>query len=863
MSSGSLTTGLGATTITGIENLKGSQFRDYIVGDSTDNSLDGYSGDDIIEGGAGKDYLLGGDGNDTLRGDSGVDIYEGGNGEDILDFYSATGRVVVDLTAVNIVTDDGYGNTETAVTGIENIGGTSTYNDTLTGDNNANKIYGYGGHDSLYGLDGIDTIFGATGNDNIYTGAGIGDVALGESGTDTLYGNFDGDFLWGGNTVEDVETDWINFATTTAGVILDLGTTVTVGTGIYSGLYSKALIVDATPLDNTDNTQFDYIRQIENIIGSSGDDTLSGNASQNSISSGDGDDIIFYTRGNDYYNGGNHTTSTGQGSGTPTLGNGDWISLEKESTTTVVVRLDNGIVGDTTNNGSTGVANILNVENVIGYNGLQNSTAWGTTGNNIFVMYGGADDVVGLQGDNIYDLGAQNDAAYASNGNDTIIGGLGNDRLDYYNWSGSGTQQSTIIILTSQDFNNNGNTTDANESVTIQSITVQGLGTLADGSYNFFRIRDGRTGTFDYLYQETSADALANGVVAGTSDFEYFYLSNFNSDLGDIFSGDADANSVWGFNGNDTIYTQGGDDYINGGNGNDIINGGSGKDRVAYDTDAQVNLSDTTQGGIAASTAIGEGTDTLVGIEDVQGGAGTDRIYGSDSVNTIWGGEANDTLYGLGGNDFLYGGNGLDSLYGGIGNDSLWGENGNDTIYGGADNDRIDGGNDNDTMYGEAGVDLLYGQAGDDTLDGGTENDTLWGGLGNDLLILDFSGVDKIYGEGGTDTVSFTGTTSTISADTNFAPSATTINTVEKFDLSSLSLNSSSDSTEFIFTDALLTTWTGSSTGSFTLSFTSSQREKIMFTDSGGTVRDTAAEISDGATYTVGSHSLTIDITDI
>ena len=61
----------------------------------------------------------------------------------------------------------------------------------------------------------------------------------------------------------------------------------------------------------------------------------------------------------------------------------------------------------------------------------------------------------------------------------------------------------------------------------------------------------------------------------------------------------------------------------------------------------------------------------------------------------------------------------------------------------------------------------------------------------------------------------------------------------------------------------MIDAWTGNSTGNLTLSFTSSQREKIMFTDIGGTVRDSVAEIADNTTYTIGNSSLTIDITDV
>ncbi|GKT36459.1 hypothetical protein ADUPG1_003168, partial [Aduncisulcus paluster] len=86
MIGGSVTGGLGVTSIFQIEHLKGTTYRDTLGGDSANNSLDGYTGDDILYGHGGADYLVGGEGDDTLRGGSGSDQYDGGVGEDILDF---------------------------------------------------------------------------------------------------------------------------------------------------------------------------------------------------------------------------------------------------------------------------------------------------------------------------------------------------------------------------------------------------------------------------------------------------------------------------------------------------------------------------------------------------------------------------------------------------------------------------------------------------------------------------------------------------------------------------------------------------------------------------------------------------------
>jgi len=104
------------------------------------------------------------------------------------------------------VYDDGYGDSinddsskkaDGAISGIENLGGTEAYNDTLIGNDDTNKIYGYGGDDSLYGKGGADVLYGDSGLDNIYGG----------DGDDTLYGGGDDDTLRGGDGVDEYHGD--------------------------------------------------------------------------------------------------------------------------------------------------------------------------------------------------------------------------------------------------------------------------------------------------------------------------------------------------------------------------------------------------------------------------------------------------------------------------------------------------------------------------------------------------------------------------------------------------------------------------------------------------------------------------------
>jgi len=128
------TVGAGVDTLIDIENLRGSDFGDWLAGDDLSNEIlgggggdriFGRSGFDQIDGAQGNDFLFGNQGNDTLTGGAGNDTHWGGLGDDtfifdinwgndsIQDFEA--GSDVLDFSAVTGV--DGFHNltyTETA-----------------------------------------------------------------------------------------------------------------------------------------------------------------------------------------------------------------------------------------------------------------------------------------------------------------------------------------------------------------------------------------------------------------------------------------------------------------------------------------------------------------------------------------------------------------------------------------------------------------------------------------------------------------------------------------------------------------------------------------------------------------------------
>ncbi len=94
-------------TLSGFENVRGSNFDDIITGEGSSNYIRGADGDDIINGEGGDDLLQGDGGDDIVNGGAGNDEFPDGLGADILNGQEGddTFRVVKQS---NSLTEDQY-----------------------------------------------------------------------------------------------------------------------------------------------------------------------------------------------------------------------------------------------------------------------------------------------------------------------------------------------------------------------------------------------------------------------------------------------------------------------------------------------------------------------------------------------------------------------------------------------------------------------------------------------------------------------------------------------------------------------------------------------------------------------------------
>ncbi len=119
-----------------------------------------------------------------------------------------------------------------------------------------------------------------------------------------------------------------------------------------------------------------------------------------------------------------------------------------------------------------------------------------------------------------------------------------------------------------------------------------------------------------------------------------------------------------------------------GGLGADLINGRGGTDVANYARSAAaivVTMSQTVVGSGTVKDGNGS-TDSIAGIEEVDGSQFADRFVMGRGKDIVIGGAGNDRIEGRFANDSLYGGDGNDHITGGLGGDILSGGAGRDVF---------------------------------------------------------------------------------------------------------------------------------------------------------------------------------------
>ena len=672
-------TGLGIDTLVDIENVTGTAFGDTLTGDDEDNwlwgatdaagiadTIDGQGGNDLIEVGAGNHIVSGGSGTDTLLFNPFAPGSLGGT---------------ISLALQGAAQDTGSG--MMTLSGIENLSG-SSFDDSLTGDGNANVLAGSEGNDSLAGGAGNDALYGdgfigtqGSPSGPITTYEDVSELG-GVSGDDTLEGGDGNDQLFGGGG-----NDTASYAAAAGAVFAGLGAGGSGGSFGAAGNDSFNSIENLTGSDFND--QFGGNDEINVLTGNGGHDIMVGRGGDDVLIGGDGDD---YLRGDD------------GDAGDDIIDGGSGWDRAAFNLALAGVTIDLNIQGVAQDTGL-GMDTLISIEHASG--STFNDTIIGDGGDNWLRTWGGDDVVSGNGG---------NDLIETMPGNNVVDGGSGVDSWSFYGdgtFFSSGVTVSLALQGTAQD-------------------TGQGV-MLATGFENL-------SGT---IYGDTLVGDNGGNVLAGDLGDDTLRGGAGN----DVLLGDGSIFVDWHGDGGSGPITQfaditgilggvAGNDLLEGGLGNDALDGAGGIDTASY-----ANASGGVNVNLGSGLALGaDGDDTLANIENAIGSQFGDTLNGSGGDNVLEGLGGNDIIQGQGGNDTIYGGDGDDTLRGDAGELSL-AVSGDDVIHGGNGNDGLRGGLGDDQLYGGANNDLMRGNGGVDYFDGGADDGEGFNGIGDRVSFFD------------------------------------------------------------------------------------------------------------------------------
>ena len=521
----------------------------------------------------------------------------------------------------------------------------------LTGTAGADKLVGAGGSDIIRGRAGDDYLSGGGGNDELD----------GEAGDDTLEGGPGRDTLDGG--ANGVAGDTISYARSADAVRVNLGKATATG----------------------GDAEGDVFENVENIIGSAGDDWLRGNANDNRLTGLAGDDtLIGGGGGNDTLSGGAGDDALNGGEGDDTLIGGAGADL-----------LTGGPGGDTLSYaGSDGAVDIRlrhdhasgghaegdvyrDVEHVTGSDhddrlgGLHRPAGASAGGDNTLSGGGGDDEIYGGSGD---------DELNGDGGDDALYGGVGDDELD------GGAGDDTLIGGPGKD---------------------EFIGGAGEDTASYATARDEKV-TVDLTW--TASQSAADPNNPSHSDGDYFPTGHgvenvIGSPRGDTIHGDDGPNKLWGGAGADTLNARNGDDIIDGGPGGDDIDGGAHyvEEIVVPEQVIQEEITDEMEGvmviiqprivipghtipgrqgegdtvtyensdaGVRVSLTTGRGEgghaegDRISNVEHLVGSGHDDRLFGDGNANRLSGGAGDDKIVAGLGDDRVEGGAGADTMDG-------------------------------------------------------------------------------------------------------------------------------------------------------------------------------------------------------
>ena len=632
----------GTDTLSNIENIRTGSGADNITGGTNVNTIDGGGGNDIVASGDGNDVISGKAGQDNLSGDANNDYISGGQDVDTIFGGDGNDTISGDATYLNGLThfyalDEGVGST---LSNQGTAGGTLTQGWSYDQNGTVSLASGSGLNWEHGSEDGSSYLDFNRYNDN--PRPQLPSITLGKEFTISSWMKFDAphgnqhDFVFrlsiDGNYYIDAyrnnnsnqfrirfehnndhknyyvdnvaQEEWVHFVYTMDDTgyirvymngVEELGVQYTTDvaasttyTSNYIGLgqhnneapqmdggLSQFAIHDRALTSNEAVALYtDTKTGLDSFTISAGDDNINGDAGTDNLSGGEGSDTVS----------GGDGTDTIQQLGDQTVDHTNILSGNDGNDTIYVRAANNNIDGGNDTDtlsynyfvGYTEENLTIDLSTGASYQGTVDDGTYTDNFQNIETIHGGrgSDTFIGDAGNNVFYGNDGGDNFYGAGGSDTFYGGDDTDTANY---------------------------------ATAGSAVTADLETSTSGS--------------DII---GSALNDGDGGIDTLQNIENITGSNFD----DTFTGSSVANLIQSGSGNDTIYASEGADTINGGTHTtaDIL------DYTNFTQDETVTISSSS---ISGNTT---GTDTYLGIEQVNLGSGADSLTGSATdvfANTI------------------------------------------------------------------------------------------------------------------------------------------------------------------------------------------------------------------------------------
>jgi Ca2+-binding RTX toxin-like protein len=495
----------------------------------------------------------------------------------------------------------------------------------------------------------------------------------------------------------------------------------------------------------------------DNLMGGSGNDTLLGGIGNDTLDGGSGNDRLVGQAGNDIY-------LFGKGDGLDEISSGgtnfglEDILIFKDGVSPADIKLmksgygrDLKMIIVSTGESITVKDYFYAAENTIlkkvvftdttewDSNYIAANVAFATSGNDVLLGDLGADNLSGSDGDDILTGGEGNDTLSGGNGIDTLIGGNGNDML-----SGNGGMDVYVFnVGDGQD------TISEYSDENISNSIVFGEGIAQDDiklgrKNNDLILVIGHLGdqiTIESFYKKSSSlfeNRNFNLIfVDGSVSLRDFHSNAvidtfFTTEIGEQIFGTPGNDLIFSLGGNDSVYAGSGNDTLIGGQGNDKLFGSDGLDTFVFN--------------------VGDGQDTI----ENGGGSLTeyDKIMLGEGIvrDNIMFARSNDDLIMLMGTpddqiriaQYFRGDietrkayevhfADADEL---IKLEALLNISNTTVLPPTEFTDQFYGFNGDDLLRGLGGSDYLYGEGGNDTIIGGAGDDRLFGGSGFNTYVF-------------------------------------------------------------------------------------------------------------------------------